>query len=215
MHHKYFVSAIDTNSGKTVISSLLCQAFGFDYFKPIQCGWLPKSDKNIVRDLVTNQKSKIHNEIYIFRQPMSPHHAAILEEREIKISEIKIPDSENGMIIEGAGGLLVPLNQKHTFADFILRNNLELILVVNFYLGSINHTNLNLEFLARSGIQVKGIVFNGKMPDDSYRIIEKKLQWPLLIHQADIIPLSAENIAHNADQFREKTADYFNSSVPG
>lgn len=158
----YFVSAIGTDSGKTIISALLCKAFNFDYYKPIQSGF-PK-DSDFVKQKVFYKKFIVQNETYLFKNPVSPHLAAKLENSEIQLEEIERyynSIQNKNLIIEGAGGLLVPINNEQFIIDIPIRLNIEIILVVNFYLGSINHTLLSLQALKSKNAKVKGIVFNG------------------------------------------------------
>lgn len=171
---KIFVTGIGTDVGKTVVCAILCEALQADYWKPIQCGVddkTAKTDSQIVKELVSNSKTKIHVEQYCFKNAMSPHVAAKLEVVEINIDTIKIPETNNTLIIEGAGGLMVPLNEKHLVVDLIENLNAEVIIVSQSYLGSINHTSLTCSELKRRNINVIGIVFNGKSNEESEKII--------------------------------------------
>src|SRR6186997_2375007 len=107
---RYFVTAIDIDSGKTLVSAILCEALQADYWKPVQAG-LPR-DSDTVRELVSNPLTKVHPERYLLRTPASPHAAAKLDGIEIKLQDFKIPVTNNTLIIEGAGGCLVPLNDR-------------------------------------------------------------------------------------------------------
>ena len=157
---KYFVTAIGTDSGKTVVSAILTQALQADYWKPVQCG--TPTDAETVAKLINNMHCVIHPETYLLQHPMSPHAAAKLEGVEIKLSEIKLPYTEsNCLIIEGAGGVLVPLNEKDFVIDIAAQFDAPIILVCNIYLGSINHSLLTINEIKRRGLKVKGIVFNG------------------------------------------------------
>lgn len=169
MAKRYFITAIGTDSGKTVVSSIIAQALQADYWKPIQSG-LPR-DTDTVMTLVHNHKSVFHREAYLLSIPISPHAAARLEEVEIHIANILLPDTENTLVIEGAGGVLVPINDEHFVIDLVARLDAEVILVANIYLGSINHTLLTVSELKRRRINVKGIVFNGPENSESERII--------------------------------------------
>jgi dethiobiotin synthetase len=165
----YFVSGIDTDSGKTLVSAILCEAFGADYWKPVQAG-LPK-DSETVKSLVTNTRTKIHPETYLLNTPASPHAAAKADGITIRLEKIKTPSVQNKLIVEGAGGCLVPLNDEHFVIDLICHLSLPTILVADLYLGSINHTLLSLEALRKRKITVKGIIFNGESNLESERII--------------------------------------------
>lgn len=158
----YFITGIGTDIGKTVVSAILTEALEADYWKPIQAGDLEHTDSFKVKDLISNSTSKIHPETYRLNQPMSPHAAAKLDNIIIDLDKIMVPKTTNNLIIEGAGGLMVPLNEKELVIDLIKKLDIEVVLVLQNYLGSINHTLLSLESLKVRNLKVKGIVFNGK-----------------------------------------------------
>lgn len=179
MAKRYFVTAIGTDSGKTVVSAILTQALHADYWKPIQAG-LPR-DTDTVMTLVNNNRSVFHREAYLLSVPLSPHAAARIDEIEIHPTTILLPDTKNTLIIEGAGGLLVPVNDEIVMADLMQKLDTDIILVSNIYLGSINHTLLTANELKRRGLRVKGIVFNGPENTESERIILQHTGYPLLL----------------------------------
>lgn len=156
----YFVTGIGTDVGKTIISAILTEALKADYWKPVQAGNLDSTDSMLVKSLVSNSKTKIHPESYRLKLPASPHYAAAQENITIRLSEIKIPKTDNNLIIEGAGGVMVPLNEKENIIDLIKYLNVKVILVVKNYLGSINHSMLTIQALQSAGITIEGIVFN-------------------------------------------------------
>ncbi|CAN5600878.1 dethiobiotin synthase [soil metagenome] len=176
---KYFVTAIGTDSGKTLASAILAHAFGADYWKPVQAGF-PK-DSDTVQNLL-NDKLIIHPESYVFKTPASPHAAAKMEDITISINKIKLPDHKNPLIIEGAGGLMVPLNNQDLMIDLIYKLEAPVILIVNLYLGCINHSLLSLEALRQRKIPLKGIIFNGAPNKETEEIILKKSESQLLLH---------------------------------
>lgn len=159
---KYFITGIGTNIGKTIVSAILTEALEADYWKPIQSGDLDTSDSLKVQNLISNPKTKIHPEAYRLNQPMSPHAAAKLDNITIELNNINLPKTHNNLIIEGAGGLMVPLNDKDLIIDLIAKLDAEVILVSQNYLGSINHTLLSIEMLKSKGLKVSGIIFNGE-----------------------------------------------------
>lgn len=165
----YFVTAIDTDSGKTLVSSILCEALQADYWKPVQAG-LPR-DSETVQSLISNSRTKIHPERYLLKTPASPHASAKIDGVNITISDFQIPQTKNDLIIEGAGGCLVPLNDKDFVVDLISHFKAEVVLVADLYLGSINHTLLTLEALKSREAKIKGIIFNGDSNPESERII--------------------------------------------
>lgn len=172
----YFVTAIDTDSGKTFVSAVLCEALGYDYWKPVQAG-TPK-DSITIKGLVP--QTIIHPEKYFLNTPASPHAAAKIDNIKIELAHFKSP-KESGIIIEGAGGCLVPLNDSDFVIDLAPLFNAEIIIVADLYLGSINHTLLTAHLLKTRGYPVKGIIFNGKPNSESERIILYHTQYSCLL----------------------------------
>lgn len=170
---RYFITGIGTEVGKTITSAVITQALKADYWKPVQAGELNHSDRMKVENLIDNNRSKFHPESYRLNQPMSPHAAAERDGIKIDIASIKMPHTDNHLVIEGAGGLLVPLNDNDTILNLIEILNCEVILVSRHYLGSINHTLMSIELLKQRNIRIKGILFNGKENKDTESIITK------------------------------------------
>lgn len=166
-----FITGIGTGIGKTVTSAIIVEKLQADYWKPIQSGDLDTSDTLAVQALVSNTKTVFHPETYRLTQPYSPHKSAKLDGLVIDPAKIVIPHTENQLVIEGAGGLMVPLNDTFFIADLIKQLDAEVILVSKNYLGSINHTLMSLELLKTKGIALKGIIFNGDFDPDSEEII--------------------------------------------
>jgi len=171
---KIGITGIDTNVGKTIVSAIVTEALKSDYWKLIQAGDLDDLDSTIVKQLISNSISKIHPERYLLSEPMSPHAAANIDGVEIKLSDFVVPKLERDIIIEGAGGLLVPINEeKETVADLFKLLVDEVILVSRHYLGSINHTLLSVNYLQRTGLKITGIIFVGDENAETERIIAK------------------------------------------
>lgn len=168
---KYFVSGIDTGIGKTLISAILTEKLNADYWKPIQSGDLDQSDSKTVASLISNSRTIIHPETYRLTQPLSPHLSSRLDGISIKIEQMVLPETENHLIVEGAGGLMVPLNENDLIIDLVKKLKLEMILVSENYLGSINHTLLSLAMLKLYNIPVKGIIFNGEENEETENYI--------------------------------------------
>jgi dethiobiotin synthetase len=162
MSHQYIIAGISTEIGKTFISSILTEALEADYWKPVQSGALDFTDTDTVKSLISNSKTVFHPETYRLTEPMSPHAAAAIDGVEISLSNFVLPETKNNLIIELAGGIMVPLNDCETNVDLIKKLNLPVILVSKNYLGSINHTLLSVEILKMNKIQVKGLIFNGE-----------------------------------------------------
>jgi dethiobiotin synthetase len=168
---KIFVTGIGTDVGKTVVSAILTEALEADYWKPIQAGDLENSDSIKVGNLISNAKTKIHQEGIRLNSPMSPHAAAEIDNVQIELTDFKLPKSANALIVEGAGGLMVPLNDKDLIIDLIQNLDIEVVLVSQNYLGSINHTILSIDALKNRGIKVLGIIFNGKSNKETEKYI--------------------------------------------
>ena len=167
---RIFVTGIGTDIGKTVVSAVLVEALKADYWKPVQTGSFFSRDTVEVKRIVSNTKSQFHPESYLLKQPMSPHAAAELEGVEIQMDQIRLPDTKNHLIIEGAG-LMVPLNKQYFMIDLIQKFNADVILVVKNYLGSINHTLLSIDVLKNRGVNIMGIVINEEPHELSENII--------------------------------------------
>lgn len=173
MSNNYFITGIGTGIGKTVVSAILTEKLQADYWKPIQSGDLDISDSLLVNNLISNNQSVIHPEKYRLSQALSPHLSARLDGIEIDLATIKPLVTSRTIVIEGAGGLMVPLNDKELILDLIKLLNPAVIVVSQNYLGSINHTLLTLEVLKANHIAVAGLVFNGVANAESENYIER------------------------------------------
>lgn len=165
--NKYFVTGIDTEIGKTIASAIIVEAINADYWKPVQSGDLDNTDTMKVKGLISNAKSCFHAETYRLKTPASPHYSAEIDGIEIDIDSFKLPETPNNLIVEGAGGLMVPLNNKLMIIDLIEQLKIPVILVSKHYLGSINHTILSIKALQQRNIEIAGIVFNGEKKDST------------------------------------------------
>ena len=143
---KIFITGISTEVGKTLASAIVTEALKADYWKPIQAGELDYSDTDKVAEMISNKKSVFHKNSYALKTPMSPHAAAVIDTIEIDIEKITIPNTLNTLVIEGAGGILVPLNDTATILD-IIQPDYKVIVVSRHYLGSINHSLLTIKTL--------------------------------------------------------------------
>ena len=156
-----FITGIGTGIGKTMISAILTEKLKADYWKPIQSGDLDASDTLKVKSLISNNVTRFFPEAYALTQPFSPHKSAALDKVTIDLENIVLPKTDNQLIIEGAGGLMVPLNNNFLIIDLIKQLDARVILVTKHYLGSINHTLLSIHALKKYGIPIMGIIFNG------------------------------------------------------
>lgn len=162
MKKRIFVSGIGTEIGKTFCSAILVEALKADYWKPVQAGELDQLDSDWVRNAISNEESVFHPEQYLLSQPMSPHAAALIDGVSLSAETFEAPKTSNSLIIEGAGGLMVPLNHDgDLIIDLIPEVAEEVVLVSKNYLGSINHTLLSVELLEQRNIPLAGIIFNG------------------------------------------------------
>ena len=175
---RIFVTSIDTNVGKTVCSSILCAGLGYDYWKPVQCGDLDFSDSMKVKSY--SPLTKVHAESFQLNAPMSPHEAAKLENMDISINDFKLPKSEE-IIIEGAGGVMVPLNYKgNMIVELASMFEAKVIIVFKNYLGSINHTLLTIDKVKSVGLDILGLLVVGDEVTSSERIIEDATQMNII-----------------------------------
>lgn len=169
---KIFVTGISTEVGKTMASAILTEALEADYWKPVQAGDLDNTDSQKVARLISNTKTIIHPSSYELKTPMSPHAAAEIEGIRIDRFHINEPKTDNHLIIEGAGGILVPLNEEDTIFDIIMPNY-KVVVVSRHYLGSINHTLLTIGWLQQKGYQVS-VLFSGNANPHTENIILHK-----------------------------------------
>ena len=199
---KLIVAGIGTDIGKSVISAILCQKLKADYWKPVQAGNLEFTDSDFVGSLTSSAIVKVHPETYRLKLPMSPHAAAKKEGIEIKLDEIVLPETNSALIIELAGGLLVPLNTHQTNLDLIEKLALPVVVVSKYYLGSINHTLLACHILKQQGITIEGILFNGHENRESKEIILSMTKLKSLGDVPEINHISAESIRNMGDKLR-------------
>ena len=175
---RIFVTGISTEVGKTIVSAILTEALQADYWKPIQSGDLDQSDSHKVASLISNPKTVFHKNAYALQTPVSPHASAALDGITITLEKIREPQTHNHLVIEGAGGLLVPLNDTDTILDLI-KPHYKVILVSRHYLGSINHTLLSIGALQQRGLEVF-LIYSGDENKDTEEIIFKKTGVPVL-----------------------------------
>lgn len=199
---KLFITGIGTDVGKTIASAIVTEALEADYWKPIQAGDLDHSDSHKIKGLGISNKAKVFPNAYALNTPASPNLAAQLDGIAIDLKQIKEPKTDNHLVIEGAGGVLVPLNDKDCVIDLI-QKDYKVIVVSRHYLGSINHTLLTMEALQNRKISVAGIIFSGDENKATEEIILKKTG-AKLIGRIDTEPYFDQNvIRYYADKFRD------------
>lgn len=199
---KLFITGISTDVGKTIASAIIVEALQADYWKPIQAGDLDHSDTHKVQSLVSNTQSQFHSNSYALQTPASPHLAAAIDGITITMNQIQEPKTTNHLVVEGAGGILVPLNETQSVVDLI-QPDYKVIVVSRHYLGSINHTLLTIEALQNRQIQVAGIIFSGDENKSSESIILSRTAIPLIGRIAQEPYFDTNVISEYAELFRE------------
>lgn len=170
----FFVTGIDTNIGKTVVSAIFTKALKFSYFKPVQCGDLNCSDSFKIQNWL-GPDTNVFMERYRLKTPASPHLAARIDGMEIGLDDFTLPQ-ESQLIVEGAGGALVPLNEHDYVIDLAQRFKLPVILVTKNYLGSLNHTLMSHEVISSRGLKIAGLIFNGEEDLESQRYLTNSIK---------------------------------------
>jgi dethiobiotin synthetase len=199
---KLFITGISTDVGKTIASSIIVEALEADYWKPIQAGDLDNSDSHKIKNYISNDKTVIHENSYKLNTPASPHLAAELDGITIDLKKITEPKTKNHLVIEGAGGIFVPLNNNDCVIDLI-RDDYKVIVVSRHYLGSINHTLLTIEALKNRKINIAGVIFSGDENKSSESIILNKTGVKC-IGRIEQEPYFDKNVIREyADLFRE------------
>ncbi len=199
---KLFITGISTDVGKTIASAVVVEALQADYWKPIQAGDLENSDSMKLKSLISNNKSNIHENSYKLNTPASPHYAAEIDNITIDLKKIIEPKTNNHLVIEGAGGLFVPLNNVSCIIDLI-QSDYKVLIVSRHYLGSINHTLLTIEALKSRNINIAGIIFSSDENQASESIILSKTNINF-IGRINQEPYFDKNvISEYADLFRE------------
>lgn len=173
-----FVTGIGTDVGKTVVSAILTEALEADYWKPVQAGDLENSDTHKVKRFISNSTSVFHPNSFALNTPMSPHAAAEIDRLNISLDQINRPVTNNHLVIEGAGGLLVPLNDDLTIQDLIQPTD-HVIVVSRHYLGSINHTLMTVKLLKEQDFKVS-LIYSGDAHVSTESIINTMTGVPVI-----------------------------------
>lgn len=198
---RFFVTGIDTDIGKTLVSAILVEALEADYWKPVQAGDLERTDSMRVKRWARSCRV-VHPEGLQLKLAASPHLAAEKQNLIISKGDLKIPQTSHHLVVEGAGGVLVPLNDTDYLLDLIDPASFEVILVTQSYLGSLNHTFLSIESLQQRGYNVRYLVFNRREDPQLSQFIAKKTQIPILFSIPEINPISAQDVTHFAKLLR-------------
>lgn len=203
MNKSVIIAGIGTEIGKTVISAIMTQAWQADYWKPVQSGNPEDADALFIQKMVVNPNMKILDSAYLLSQPLSPHSAAEIDGIAIELDQINTPKTDRNLVIELAGGILVPLNSKETNLDLIKKLNFPVILVSKNYLGSINHTLLSFEILKKNQINLLGIVFNGPINESGEKFILNYTQLPMLLRVHEELEITPKIIQQYAQQIAQ------------
>jgi len=208
-----FITGIGTGVGKTIVSSIVCEALAADYCKPIQAGLEGMTDTKLVQSLISNKRSKIHPELFRLKLPASPHIAAKEEGIKLEVSIITdylqklLRPADAPLVVEGAGGLLVPVNEKENMLDLIISLNASVIIVSRNYLGSINHSLLTARVLKDAGVNTAGWIFNDQFMNYENEIVN----WTKLksLGSVPFIPDASRNIIYQQAAMFKNTLEQF------
>ena len=204
---RFFITGTDTDVGKTVVSAILMAGLKAAYWKPIQSGQ-DDSDTDWMRSVTGFADEFFISETYLLSQSLSPHAAARYDGVQIALNAFNLPDHEKypHLIVEGAGGVMVPLNENQLMVDLMKYLNLPVLLVARSTIGTINHTLLSLELLRRNGIEVLGVVMNGPKNQINKEAIETYGQVSVI---AEVDNLSLINL----DILEKAYIRYFRQSI--
>ena len=210
--NQFFVSGISTEVGKTVCSALLVKALEADYWKPVQSGDLHHTDSMKVASWngLELPPPRFHPETHRLTEPMSPHASADIDGVHIHLSDFQLPQTEAPLIVEGAGGLMVPLNEEDTILDLMAQLQLPVVLVSRNYLGSINHTLLSIAQLKQRQIPIAGLVFNGPVVPSTEQVIVKMTEVPVLFRIPELDHVSLSTIETLSEQLGPIIRQTFN-----
>ena len=189
---RIFVTGSDTNIGKTVISGILMAGLGAEYWKPVQSGIEEMTDTEWLREKTGLSKGHFHPETYRFKRALSPHASAAREGIRVDMEAFQMPENNKSrhLIVEGAGGVMVPLNGEHFMLDLMKKIDIPVLSVSSSRLGTINHTLLSIEQMRRHGLDLLGVVINGPRNKDNREAIEYYGNIDVL---AEVEPLEAIN----------------------
>lgn len=202
MPNQFIIAGIGTEIGKTLISAIFRQGMQADYWKPVQSGNPEEADALFIGQMTRVPEGKIWDSSYMLTQPLSPHTAGEIDGIRISLDHIQLPLTERSLIVELAGGLMVPLNESETNLDLIAHIALPVILVSKNYLGSINHTLLSYEILKAKQIPIAGIVFNGPANASGERFILQHTGLKVLLRVPELAQINPEIIQEYAQQIQ-------------
>ena len=199
MTSKIIVTGTDTDIGKSVVSAMLVQALSADYYKPVQAGLDGETDTEFVKRLSGMPNEHFWPETYRLQTPASPHLSAKLDGVTIEVNHLELPHSNRLLIVEGAGGLLVPLTDDVLFIEMFARWQAPIVLCASTRLGTINHSLLSIEALRRRNIEILGVVFVGDKMESSETAIVNFGQVKHLGRLPILDPLDSNSLANAFD----------------
>ena len=185
-----FVTGTGTGVGKTLVSTGLCLHFQADYWKPIQTG--TPTDTDYVRQFVSEEK--IHKSVFHFQAPLSPNQSAELENKSVTLQQIQSPESQF-LVVEGCGGVFVPLNRTHTQLDLMAQLGFPIIVTASSGLGTLNHTLLTLEALAVRNLPVLGLILSGPSHPKNARDLAYWGKTPVLLELDILSPVNKNTLS--------------------
>ena len=191
---QFIVCGTDTDVGKTLISAFLVRGLNSFYWKPIQSGSTDETDSEYVQRISQTNPKKIIKEAYIFSKPVSPHWAAEIDQKIIEESSLNLPNLDESLVIETAGGLMVPITRDFLQIDQIKIWNLPVILVCRSSLGTLNHTLLSIEALRKRDIKILGLIINGKKHIDNPKTLKSFSELPIIAEFPFIQNFSINNL---------------------
>jgi dethiobiotin synthase len=188
----YFITGTDTDVGKSIAAAWCMLHLDAEYWKPTQSGLKPPTDMQTVQQITQFSHHRFHPETYRLRQPLSPHEAAKRDGVKIDMSAFQVPETQRSLVIEGAGGLMVPLNRNNLVIDLIVQLAFPTILVCRSGLGTINHTLLSLEAMRKRNIDIKGVIINGPKMPHNREAIEEYGEVPVIVEIDQLEALSKD-----------------------
>tara|TARA_Y100001968_G_C19364379_1_gene721649 strand:+ start:793 stop:1449 length:657 start_codon:yes stop_codon:yes gene_type:complete len=203
------ICGTDTDVGKTVVSALIVQGLSATYWKPIQSGLEDGGDKGRIRQLINLPSQRYIEEAYKFKAPVSPHWAAEKESQIINPDSLKIPKTDNFLVIETAGGVMVPLTRNYLQIEQIKKWDFPVVLVTRTSLGTLNHTLLTLEAMKKRKIKILGLFLNGPNHEDNPKTLEQFGQVPVIGHLPILPNVTAGNLSQQWKT--QKLFDVFSS----
>lgn len=212
---KYFLTGIHTDAGKTVTAAFLQLALDADYWKPIQAGDLDFGDTDRVKAWTGSNPDRFHPVRHALRTPASPHYAASLDGVNIGLDDFELPKTnDRPLIVEGAGGLLVPINERETVADLMVHLGLPVLLTSRHYLGSINHTLLSIAYLRSRDIPIAGLIYSGGDSPETVRIIEAQTGISPLVELPELPEVNQANVQRMATEFGPRLRSALGAGTP-